>query len=132
MSRQQTILIIDEDAVSQESFIFAVRAAVQDAIVMIVTSPDRILDVTPSLILWNMRAARMEDGTLPAKLDALRRRIGNAPVLAVAKGYDIGQVSNAIKYGLCGLVPVNASAAVLGAAIRLVLAGELFIPADLA
>lgn len=124
------LLIVDDHAILREGFVALLRQFEQAADVL------QASDTAEGLRLVEGHAdldAVFLDLNLPDQsgmeaIPVLANRCPHLPVIVLSSSEDPGDVRRALKAGACGYVPKSASPQNILSALRLVLAGEIYVP----
>ena len=126
-----TLLIVDDHALLREGLASLLRQAAQDMTVLQANSSEealRAVAATPGIdaVLLDLLMPRT-DGM--GALAALRAQYPALPVLVVSASENPEHVRAALTAGALGYVPKSAAPQTLLAALRMILAGEVYVPA---
>jgi DNA-binding NarL/FixJ family response regulator len=129
---QKTVLLVDETAMTRECLAHMLQAESSDIGVRSVARPDDAAGFPcPQLILLNINSARINDPAVIARIEAIRLVFEDVPIVVIAHLDDSDMAFEAIRYDLRGYIPTSLNPDLMVAAIRLVLAGGIFIPQNL-
>lgn len=85
---------------------------------------------SPNLVLVYIRSAGLTDTCVRSELELLRVRLPDAPTVVLSDRDDIDEVNRALTHGVRGYIPTSVECEVAVAALRLISAGGIFVPAD--
>jgi DNA-binding NarL/FixJ family response regulator len=126
----RTIVIIGAPRVAAR-FKRDIRARASD----ITVAPESALAAAgggvPDMVLLEVRDSRIARKRLPGTLAKIRQRHAEAPIVLIAEDDDLAFASEALRMGVRGIVARDLPADIVVAAVRLVLAGGIFIPPGL-
>jgi len=128
--RPLTLLVIDDHALVRESLVLLLRGAWPDAVILHEGEPRRALVAADQagdldLVLMDLMMPLLDGIDLLAEFRVHHPAV---PVLILSAVEDPAQVRRALAAGAMGYVPKSAGAQTLLAALRLVLAGETYVP----
>ena len=83
-----------------------------------------------NLVLMYIRSARLTNTCLQSALELLRARLPDAPTVLLSDRDDADEVNRALAQGVRGYIPTTVECEVAVAALRLISAGGVFVPAD--
>jgi DNA-binding NarL/FixJ family response regulator len=129
--KRVSLLLIDSTALRRECLAQVLRSGAREFEVESVARPEDACVEKPLAVMLNIKSARISEELILNDIATLRRRFGNAVPLVILGDGDAAAVAEVIRYGLRGYIPTSVSATVVIAAIRLVLAGGLFVPPNL-
>lgn len=124
------LLIVDDHAILREGLVALLRQFDQGADVLQAADTAeglRLVDAHPDLDAVFLDLNMPDQGGMEA-IPVLARRCPRLPVIVLSSSEDPGDVRRALKSGACGYVPKSASPRNILSALRLVLAGEIYVP----
>src|SRR5690606_3168567 len=80
-------------------------------------------------IVLNIGSARAADAAVASEVIRLVSEFRATPVLVLADNDELGQILKILEYGAKGYIPTSVSIAVCVGAIKLAMAGGVFVPA---
>ena len=126
-------LIVDDHALIRDALARVLKSLAPDAIVLEAGEPrfafetiERESDL--DLVLLDLALPGMHGMTA---LRLLRDRHPAVPVVVVSATADRESVTRALEYGAMGFIPKSSSNEVLTSALRLVLAGSVYVPPEI-
>lgn len=129
-----TILLLDRHALTRTCIASLLLRA--DRRISVHTFPgiaDVPIDRLPRvhLTLWNLASMRITNGLVKADLNAIRQTLADVPLVVLSKHSSTAEALQAIRLGARGFIPTSLSLPVMVAALRLVLAGGVYLaPVD--
>jgi DNA-binding NarL/FixJ family response regulator len=130
--RKQRVLLVDRVRLSRECLSQQIQDLCPDIALSVAPSAVAALDSAisgpPDVVILNAHGANLSDPDLVHAVDAIRS--SSIPVVVIVERVDSAQIEEAEKHALCGVFPAYESVKLLAAAIRLVLAGGRFLPAE--
>ena len=124
------LLIVDDHAILREGLVALLRQFDQGADVLQAADTAeglRLVEAHPDLDAVFLDLNMPDQGGMEA-IPVLARRCPQLPVIVLSSSEDPGDVRRALKSGACGYVPKSASPRNILSALRLVLAGEIYVP----
>ncbi|MFT4116647.1 response regulator transcription factor [Bradyrhizobium sp.] len=124
------LLIVDDHAVLREGLAALLRQFEQAADVLQasdVAEGLRLVEANPDLDAVFLDLNMPDEGGMGA-IPVLAKRSPQLPVIVLSSSEDPTDVRRALKSGACGYVPKSASPRNILSALRLVLAGEIYVP----
>ncbi len=125
------ILLLDDLRLTRD----CLREAIQDlsADMIVLSSPTadyapEAITAPVAIIVFNLHGLAVSEAARLLRLDA--RRSAASPVLFISSRDQRGETMEAVECGAMGLVPADARIELLIAAIRLVIAGGSYFPAE--
>lgn len=129
---QYAVLLVDEAAMTRECLAHMLRAGTSGLGVRSVARPEDATALScPQLVLLNINSARIDDPSVVERVGALRLLFEDVPIVVVAHIDDGDMAVEAIRHDLRGYIPTSLDPDLMVAAIRLVLAGGIFVPENL-
>ena len=130
---EKTLVIVDSKILDRECF---AQSIIAHGIGMDVQAFDsindwrRVKDEYPSLgaIVLNIGSARAADAAVASEVIRLVSEFRNTPVVVLADNDELGQILKILEYGAKGYIPTSVSIDVCVEAIKLALAGGIFVP----
>jgi len=86
---------------------------------------------TPDVILFSVKATSVAETGIKAELTSLTQTFPDTPIMVMSDQGDLGEALLAIDLGARGYFPDILSVSMLIAALRLVIAGGVFLPTEL-
>jgi DNA-binding NarL/FixJ family response regulator len=126
------ILVVDDHALIREAMRTVLRELVADVHVLEAASGHEVHELTrahPDLALL-LLDLRLPDSDGLDLLAVLRRERPSLPVVMMSAFNDRDNVTRALEAGASGFIPKTVSRDVLTSALRLILAGGMYIPPD--
>ena len=124
------LLIVDDHAILREGLVALLRQFEQAADVLQASGTEeglRLVEAHPDLDAVFLDLNLPDQGGMEA-IPLLAKRCPQLPVIVLSSSEDPGDVRRALKAGACGYVPKSASPQNILSALRLVLAGEIYVP----
>ncbi|MGA2999127.1 response regulator [Bradyrhizobium sp.] len=124
------LLIVDDHAIVREGLVALLRQFEQGADVLQASDTTeglRLVEAHPDLDAVFLDLSMPDQGGMEA-IPVLTKRRPQLPVIVLSSSEDPGDVRRALKSGACGYVPKSASPRNILSALRLVLAGEIYVP----
>lgn len=124
------LLIVDDHAILREGLVALLRQFEQAADVLQASDTAeglRLVEAHPDLDAVFLDLNLPDRGGMEA-IPVLAKRRPQLPVIVLSSSEDPGDVRRALKAGACGYVPKSASPQNILSALRLVLAGEIYVP----
>ena len=124
------LLIVDDHAILREGLVALLRQFEQGAEVLQASDTTeglRLVEAHPDLDAVFLDLSMPNQGGMEA-IPVLAKRRPQLPVIVLSSSEDPGDVRRALKSGACGYVPKSASPRNILSALRLVLAGEIYVP----
>jgi two-component system nitrate/nitrite response regulator NarL len=124
------LLIVDDHAILREGLVALLRQFEQGADVLQASDTAeglRLVEAHPDLDAVFLDLNMPDQGGMDA-LPVLAKRCPQLPVIVLSSSEDPSDVRRALKSGACGYVPKSASPRNILSALRLVLAGEIYVP----
>jgi DNA-binding NarL/FixJ family response regulator len=131
MSATHTLLLIDSSIATRQSLSHTLTVKAGDFRLESIARPDQSVARHPDLVIWYIQSARIDSDETLDQLKTLRRRFGETPIVTIADLDDDRLALAAIRHHIRGYVPTSLSMNITIAAIRLVLAGGIFVPEGL-
>lgn len=127
------IIIADDHELFLDGLSFSLTSAFQGIKIQKAHNYDELLN--PALTREKIDLI-ITDLAMPGKpwteaLDILKKTLPKTPVIVISAVYDRATVTTAIDLGANGFIPKTASSKVILSAIQLVLAGGIYLPAEL-
>jgi DNA-binding NarL/FixJ family response regulator len=126
---RRNILLLDPCLMTRQCLERMLQVGIEEAAVVSAASLADAAGPAPSLVVLNIRGARVDEPEVADQLIEIRRRYHREPAIAVIS--DVDEPPHAIaamRYGYRGYIPTSLSSELALAAIRLVLAGGIFVP----
>ena len=124
------LLIVDDHAILREGFVALLRQFEQGVDVLQASDTAeglRLVEAHPDLDAVFLDLNMPDQGGMEV-IPVLAKRSPQLPVIVLSSSEDPGDVRRALKSGACGYVPKSASPRNILSALRLVLAGEIYVP----
>jgi len=133
--RDRSLAIIDARALDRECLAQSIRAHKVGMDVLAFGSIDewraRKSDYAPlSAILLNVGGRKISDGDVAEEIKKLSAEFVTTPVIVLADTNELPQIMKALEYGARGYIPSSVGIDVCVEAIKLALAGGIFVPAS--
>jgi len=133
--RNGTLAIIDARALDRECLAQSIRAHRVGMSVVAFGSIDewrtRKSDYAPlSAILLNVGGRKISDADVAEEIKKLSAEFVTTPVIVLADTNELPQIMKALEYGARGYIPSSVGIDVCVEAIKLALAGGIFVPAS--
>lgn len=128
---RRSILLIDETTMTRECLEHMLRTRAQDIAVEYVAQVGEASMPRSDLVLLNINSARVDDDAVLDRVAEVRQRLGTPPIVIVTHLDDDRLAMEAIRQDIRGYVPTSLGPDIAVAAIRLVLAGGIFVPKGL-
>lgn len=127
------IIIADDHELFLDGLSFSLTSAFQGIKIQKAHNYDELLN--PALTREKIDLI-ITDLAMPGKpwneaLDILKKTLPKTPIIVISAVYDRTTVTTAIDLGASGFIPKTASSKVILSAIQLVLAGGIYLPAEL-
>jgi DNA-binding NarL/FixJ family response regulator len=84
----------------------------------------------PNLVVVHIRSAGLTNTCVQSALELLRVRFPEASIVVLSDRDDFDEVNRALMHGVRGYIPTSVECEVAVAALRLISAGGIFVPAD--
>jgi DNA-binding NarL/FixJ family response regulator len=85
---------------------------------------------SPNIVVVYIRSAGLTNICVQSELELLRVRLPDAPTVVLSDKDDVEEVNRALTHGVRGFIPTSVECEVAVAALRLINAGGIFVPAD--
>jgi DNA-binding NarL/FixJ family response regulator len=124
------LLIVDDHAILREGLVALLRQFEQGVDVLQASDTAeglRLVEAHPDLDAVFLDLNMPDQGGMEA-IPVLAKRCPQLPVIVLSSSEDPSDVRRALKSGACGYVPKSASPRNILSALRLVLAGEIYVP----
>ena len=124
------LLIVDDHAILREGLVALLRQFEQGTDVLQASDTAeglRLVEAHPDLDAVFLDLSMPDQGGMEA-IPVLAKRRPQLPVIVLSSSEDPGDVRRALKSGAGGYVPKSASPRNILSALRLVLAGEIYVP----
>ncbi|WP_327754546.1 response regulator transcription factor (plasmid) [Sphingobium sp. SJ10-10] len=126
-----TVMIADDHAIFRAGLRLALEARAEVREVREAGNVDEVMNLDalhhPDILILDLKIPGL---TIPDGIGALRRRLGNKPILMLTASSDAGDMVGCLGAGASGYVTKSSDIAVLFEAIRMVLAGGIYVPLD--
>ena len=125
------ILLLDDLRLTRDCLREAIQDLSADMIVLSLPTADyapEAITAPVAIIVFNLHGLAVSEAARLLRLDA--RRPAASPVLFISSRDQRGETMEAVECGAMGLVPADARIELLIAAIRLVIAGGSYFPAE--
>jgi DNA-binding NarL/FixJ family response regulator len=123
------VLLIDRTTLTRECLAHVFRTGIRELEVESVADLENAQTSAPQVVLLNIKAAGVSDTEVVNAVAALRNRYNTStPLIVLGERDDPASAVEAIQHGLAGYIPVSVNTSVAIAAVRLVLAGGVFVP----
>src|SRR6516164_10980311 len=130
-----SIALIDPKPLTRRSIADMLAEALPDYLTVAASSCEELLEVqgksvvSPRLIVVYIRSAGVTDCCVQNALEFVRLRLPEAQVVVLSDRDDVEDVNEALTCGVRGYIPTSVEAEVAFAALRLIDAGGIYIPA---
>jgi two-component system, NarL family, nitrate/nitrite response regulator NarL len=124
------LLIVDDHAILREGLVALLRQFEQGVDVLQASDTAeglRLVEAHPDLDAVFLDLNMPDQGGMEA-IPVLAKRRPQLPVIVLSSSEDPSDVRRALKSGACGYLPKSASPRNILSALRLVLAGEIYVP----
>lgn len=122
------VVLIDAMTLNRESLAYALRQGARDFLTFGIPNGEQFHKIPHAdVVLFNTKKSPLTDQWALDTIDEIRRH-KDPPVLIISEAGDAKTAVQAIAHGLRGFIPTTVEIAMLVAAIRLVLAGGIFVP----
>ena len=137
LSKKQLLVLalIDPKPLTRQSLLEMLAKALPDYMTVATSSCEELLDLEnrPSdcahLVVIYTRSARLTDPWVQSALELVRLHLTNPSVVLLSDRDDVEDAVKSLAYGVRGYIPTSVEAEVAFAALRLINAGGIFIPA---
>jgi DNA-binding NarL/FixJ family response regulator len=137
LSKKQLLVLalIDPKPLTRQSLLEMLAKALPDYMTVATSSCEELLDLEnrssdcAHLVVIYTRSARLTDPWVQSALELVRLHLTNASVVLLSDRDDVEDVVKSLAYGVRGYIPTSVEAEVAFAALRLINAGGIFIPA---
>ncbi|HEY8288785.1 MAG TPA: response regulator transcription factor [Acetobacteraceae bacterium] len=127
------VLLVDESTITRQSLLHLLDANISNTVTWGAAGLGDLPSGRLDLALINIHAAHIDDPAIRAQVAAVRRHCRND--LPVAVITDLSQAARALaaihREELQGYIPTHLKPAIVAAAVRLILAGGIYIPQEL-
>jgi DNA-binding NarL/FixJ family response regulator len=132
-NQKQRVLLVDRVRLSRDCLAQLIQNLCPDLALSVAPSAHAALDSAssappPDALILNAHGADLSNPDLLKEIDAIRPY--SIPIVVIVERVDSAQIEEAEKSALFGVFPAYESIKLLVAAIRLVLAGGRFLPAE--
>jgi DNA-binding NarL/FixJ family response regulator len=133
---QVSIALVDPKPLTRRSIAGILATAFPEHVIVAVSTCEELLDSeggrigAPDLVVVYLRSAGLTGASVQSALELLRVRLPDARVVVLSDRDDVGEVNEALTYGVRGYIPTSVECEVAVAALRLISAGGTFVPAD--
>ena len=130
-----SIALIDPKPLTRRSIAEMLAEALPDHLTVAASSCEELLEMqnksigSPRLIIVYIRSAGVADCCVQNALQLVRLRLPEAQVVVFSDRDDVEDVNEALTCGMRGYIPTSVEAEVAFAALRLIDAGGIYIPA---
>jgi DNA-binding NarL/FixJ family response regulator len=132
--RRITIVFVDPRALTREAFARALEIHGRDLRVMRLAAPGELAlattQGTASLVLLHLAGARLTDDWSVQTIAALRALAPDSPLVLLSEREDADSIIGAISEGIRGFIPLSLELRLVIGALRFVVAGGTFVPAE--
>jgi DNA-binding NarL/FixJ family response regulator len=132
--REAIILLVDERAWTREAFARALEALGRDVRVFRFGNCSELgghgYQVVASVALLNLTGVELADYDVSGAVAAVHSSLPGIPVVAIADSMDAEQILSAIERGLRGYIQTTLELRFVMEALRYVIAGGTFVPAE--
>ncbi len=128
---KKSVLLIENAQLIRESLIEVLGKHARDIRFFGIGAGDLSVDELPNMILLYTRSGIGGDAGVQQLFDRVARTFSGTPIMVLAETEDRKQAAWAIRNGANGYFPTSLSMEILAAAIRLILAGGTFVPAEI-
>jgi DNA-binding NarL/FixJ family response regulator len=129
------LALIDPKPLTRQSILQTLTKKFPEYMVVAAASCEELLELTgktadhSDLVLIHTRSAQLTDSWVQHTLGLLSLQLSGASVVLLSDRDDAEEVLKALTYGVRGYIPTSVGAEVAFAALRLINAGGIFIPA---
>jgi DNA-binding NarL/FixJ family response regulator len=130
-----SIALIDPKPLTRRSIGEMLAKALPDYVTLTAASCEELLALrsrlpgSPHLIIVYIRSAGVTDSFVQEALELVRLRLPDARVIVLSDRDDVQNINEALTCGVRGYIPTSVEAEVAIAALRLIKAGGIYIPA---
>lgn len=131
--REHSIVIIDNRALDRECLARCLAGHHGGAPVSTFATLDELRKKnhrSMSVILLSIGGLKIADGGVAENIKRIKSEFAAIPFIIVADNEDPAQILKALEYGACGYIPTTVGIGVAVGAIKLALAGGVFVPAS--
>jgi DNA-binding NarL/FixJ family response regulator len=131
-----SIVLIDSKPLTRRSIGELLAKAFPEYEMVAVSTCEELLESkggrigSPNLVLVYIRSAGLASISVQSALELLRVRLPDAPAVVLSDRDDSVEVNLALSHGVRGYIPTSFDYDVAVAALRLISAGGIFVPAD--
>jgi len=126
---KRNVLLIDPCLMTRQCLERMLEVGIKDASVVSASSAAEAAGSRPGLVVLNIRGTRMDEPEVADQLIEIRRWHDGEPAIAVISDIDDPlHAIEAMRHGCRGYIPTSLSSELALAAIRLMLAGGIFVP----
>ncbi len=128
---KKNVLLIENAQLIRESLMEVLGKHARDIRFFGTSVSELSVDDLPDMILLNIRNGIGADDDMQQLFGRVTRSFSGVPFMVLAETEDRKQAAWAIRNGANGYFPTSLSIEILAAAIRLILAGGTFVPAEI-
>lgn len=125
------ILLIDDSLMRRQCLEYVLCSRIHDCVVESIARVGEASGQNPDLVLLDIGSAARRNGGLLEQVAEIQAKFSARPILAISDVDDMELAITAIRCGLRGYVPASVAIDTVIAAIRLVLAGGIYVPSEL-
>jgi DNA-binding NarL/FixJ family response regulator len=129
------LALIDPKPLTRQSILAMLTKALPNYMTVATSSCEELFDLEKGppdcahLVVIYTRSARSTDPWVQSALELVRLHLTNASVVLLSDRDDVEDIVKSLTYGVRGYIPTSIEAEVAFAALRLINAGGIFIPA---
>jgi DNA-binding NarL/FixJ family response regulator len=131
-----SVALIDPKPLTRRSIGDLLAKAFPESVMVTASTCEELLEFDggrsgrPNLIAVHIRSAGLTNTCVQSALELLRVRLPEASIVVLSDRDDVDEVNRALTHGVRGYIPTSVECEVAVAALRLISAGGIFVPAD--
>jgi DNA-binding NarL/FixJ family response regulator len=129
------LAFIDPKPLTRHSILETLTRELPDYMIVAAASCEELLKMKggrpgcPDLLVIHTRSSQLTDAWVQDTLELVRRHLAGTSVVLLSDRDDVDDVARALTFGVRGYIPTSAEVKVVFAALQLVNAGGIFVPA---
>lgn len=129
LRRPQSVLLLDRSMMTRECLARMLESGCPELHIWAAGSVTEVPEQPHGLVLLNIRSASVDDGELEQTVAEVRERLGDeVPIAIISDRDEVGLQLSAVRQGYRGFIPTSLTSELAIAAIRLMMAGGVFVP----